>query len=291
MKKLLKSLMPNFLKKALAEALRPFGTPPLRMLNLLAFHGTFTLDVNGKPLRLTYTNKWIENDLFWKGLIGYEKVSMEIWQKAAKDAHTIIDIGANTGFFSLVGKTVNPAAIIYGFEPLPKFRALFQANCDANHYDIHVDKRAVSDFVGSSIFYVPEEFQGNEYSSSLSKEHYLKHQSTEPLQVSVEVTTFDDFMQEVNLGPIDLVKIDAEGHDFEVLAGMKETIRKYQPDFLVEIHSDEIGLNIMSLLPSSSYFYFNIDEEVGARRVPALTKSDTFNFFICKPETAAKLSL
>lgn len=292
MKKFLKSIIPNSVKKALSETLRPFGMPPKSILNLLAFQGSFNLDVDGKILRLSYTNKWIENDLFWKGFTGYEKVSMNIWMQAAKSARTIIDIGANSGFFSLVGKSVNPDADVYAFEPLPKFTALLQANCDLNqYYDIQVDKRALSNFVGSSIFYVPEEYHGNEYSSSLSKEHYLLHQSSKPQEITVGVTTFDDFVREANIRQVDLVKIDAEGHDYLVLEGMKETIKNHQPDFLVEIHSDEIGRNIMMILPPSSYLYFNINEEAGARAVSVLTKSDTFNFFICKPETAHKLSL
>jgi FkbM family methyltransferase len=286
-----KQLLPNWLKRALAKMLRRIYEPPASIKSLIAFRGRFRVKVEGKYFSLFYKDRWIERDLFWKGISGYEKESVKIWINSLKEAKTVIDIGANSGLFSLLTKTLNNAAEVYAFEPLPVFKNDLIANCTLNQFNIHVQEYALSDFTGKAKFYFPQQYAGNIYSSSLSKQHYFEHQSTKPDEIDVEVTSFDAFAHGRNITSVDLVKIDAEGHDFEVLEGMKETIIKYQPDFLVEIQSDEIGKKIMKVLPPSTYLYFNINESKGIRRVMTLTQSDTLNFFICKLHTANKLNL
>ena len=287
----LKSLFPNSLKKSLAEGMR--GKPSIhpKLVSFLAFDGDFSVKIGDRNLKLIYTNMWIENDVFWKGIDGYEKVSMDIWRKCAENAGAVMDVGANTGLFSLVAKTVNPSATVFSFEPLPFFRDIFVRNCRLNDFDIQIDDHALSNFIGASKFYVPELHKGNQYSSSLSMDHYLAHQDSKPQEVDVQVSTVDTYFQDKALTALDLVKIDAEGHDACVLEGMKETIQKFHPDFLIEVQSDEIGEQIMVILKPEEYVYYNIDEEKGARKVSSLTKSDTLNFFVCKPATATAIGL
>ena len=46
-------------------------------------------------------------------------------------------------------------------------------------------------------------------------------------------------MEEISLRSIDLLKIDTEGHEFQVVKGIAEKI-KYIKLILVEFHNDEI---------------------------------------------------
>lgn len=210
---------------------------------------------------------------------------------AVKQVKTVVDIGANIGLYSLLAKTFNPCAEVYAFEPLPVFRNDLLSNCALNKFNIHVEEVALSNFSGQAKFYVPKEYGGNLYSSSLSKQHYFNHQSTEPIEMNVAVTSFDALSKKKLFTSVDLVKIDAEGHDFEVLEGMQDTIMKNQPDFLIEIQSNEIGNKVMSILMPSVYLYFMIDENNGPIRVANLKKSSGLNFFICKHSTAKRLNL
>src|ERR1700674_1951738 len=260
MKKFAKGLLPMPVKKLVQESLRHVFVPPILVRNLLAHDGTFVVDVLGRDLVVQHTNRWIENDLFWRGLFGYEGASMRAWLALAKRARTIVDVGANTGLFSLTARCVNPKAAIHSFEPIPEFYSTLERNNDSNEARIIIHRSALSNEPGVLPMFMPHEFAGNIYSSSLSKDHYLKYQQSAPRILEVTVEVFDELAHRSAIENVDLIKVDAEGFDFKVLMGMEQTLVRDTPDFLIEISSDEIGAGIEMLLPATKYRYFNICE-------------------------------
>jgi FkbM family methyltransferase len=288
--------LPNTLKKSLAHTLKKGLTPPERFWDLLAFEGNFSVELATSPqetrtFQVTHTGEWLENSLFWKGISGYEPISFDLWQKACRFSKTIFDIGANTGLYSLIAKTIHPSSQVYAFEPLPMFNQALNKNIQLNHYDITVIDQAVSNFIGAAEFYAPQRGQGNLYSSSLSMAHYENHQTSTPIVHQVQVTTLDQFVQTREIRSVDLVKIDAEGQDANVLKGFIQGIQRFQPDFIVEVQSDEIGQEIQTLLSPDRYLYFNVDETLGLQQSDRLQKQYWLNYWICKHETAHKLNL
>jgi FkbM family methyltransferase len=283
--------VPNVVKKYLSLVLKKTLVPPESVWQWLAFRGDFRVDLGDRQLWLHHTGRGIENALFWKGLAGYEPVSLELWKNASQLARTILDIGANTGLYALISKAANPAAEVYAFEPMPQFRQELSQNIQLNQLEIEVMDQAVSDFIGTAEFFVPEVNQGNPYSASLSMEHYQNHQSSQPIVHQVPVTTLDTIVEQRHLQNIDLVKIDAEGQDAKVLRGFLASMAHNHPDFVVEIQSDEIGAEIQALLPPDRYLYFNIDEEKGLLPAKNLIRQYWLNYWICKPETAQRLGL
>ena len=59
---------------------------------------------------------------------------------------------------------------------------------------------------------------------------------------AIETTTLGSIIEETNLNKIDLIKIDTEGHEFQVIKGIKEKIKNIRY-ILVEFHNDEIYLS------------------------------------------------
>jgi FkbM family methyltransferase len=165
--------IPNFVKKALSLTLQKKIVPPERLWDLLAFEGSFSVDLDQQRFQVSHTGEWLENSLFWKGISGYEPISFELWKNACRFSQTILDIGANTGLYSLIAKTVNPGTQVYAFEPLPSFNAALRKNIRLNGFDVEVVEQAVSDFIGTAEFYAPQRGQGNLYSSSLSLERWI----------------------------------------------------------------------------------------------------------------------
>ena len=49
-------------------------------------------------------------------------------------------------------------------------------------------------------------------------------------------------MEDLNLEHVDLLKIDTEGHEFQVIKGIKDKIKKIR-FILVEFHNDEIYIS------------------------------------------------
>ncbi|NJR40816.1 MAG: FkbM family methyltransferase [Leptolyngbyaceae cyanobacterium CSU_1_4] len=283
-----RSRIPNFVKKTLSLTLQKKIIPPERFWDLLSFEGNFSVDLGNKQFQVSHTGEWLENSLFWKGLAGYEPISFELWKNACQFSQTILDIGANTGLYSLIAKTVNPSSNVYAFEPLPSFNQALKENIRLNHYDIQVIDQAVANFMGTAEFYAPQRGQGNLYSSSLSLEHYKNHQKSTPIVHQVQVTTLDTFVQKQGIRSVDLVKIDAEGQDANVLKGFLNSMQQFQPDFIVEVQSDEIGQEIQAMLPPEKYLYFNVDEVTGLKQTDSLRRNYWLNFWICKVENCAK---
>ena len=63
-------------------------------------------------------------------------------------------------------------------------------------------------------------------------------------------------LDELNLNNVDAIKIDVEGYEFEVLKGMKNTIKHNSPAIFIEVHDDRHAqmLDYMNDLE-----YYNID--------------------------------
>ncbi len=90
-------------KQPAYKVLRRLGPPPERIYRHLHFKGTIEVDVSPtEHFRMQHHGYMIENELFWKGLAGWEKVSMELWTRLSKRCNVILDIGANTGMYALV---------------------------------------------------------------------------------------------------------------------------------------------------------------------------------------------
>ena len=66
---------------------------------------------------------------------------------------TIFDVGANTGIYSLVAKTLNKEAKVFAFEPSSKLSKSLNKNNQINNYDIICEKIALSNKSDHQIFY------------------------------------------------------------------------------------------------------------------------------------------
>lgn len=67
------------------------------------------------------------------------------------------------------------------------------------------------------------------------------------------VIALDDFAEGVHMGRLDHVNIDAEGDELEILRGARETIRKFHPRLIVEVHSDAWDAVEKELKPLGDY--------------------------------------
>ena len=61
----------------------------------------------------------------------------------------------------------------------------------------------------------------------------------EEIQNVSETIKLDEFIIDKKINYIDLIKIDTEGHEFEVLDGLKENIQKVK-FILIEFQSNQI---------------------------------------------------
>jgi len=229
----------------------------------------------------------IENELFWRGLEGWEKVSAALWITLSREARTIIDVGANTGVYALMARSVNPTAEIVALEPVERIFRMLEDNLRLNGYTVHALQAAASSSDGKAFIYEPPD--AHVLSVSLNKDFNTWDPTVRP--VPVPTRALDSVARERNWTRVDLLKIDTETHEPEVLEGMRMILQRDRPTLLIEILNDTVAQRVEALVNGLGYLYFNIDEVSAPRQVEHLSRSGHYNFLICRPEVAEGLGL
>ena len=143
---------------------------------------------------------------------------------------TFIDVGANIGQELLVLARLDRSIPYIGFEPLVHAAHYVQDLITENGLtDTHsVYAVALSDTVGAAKIMLNDE---TDVSASLSTE--LRPPSMYRMRIASAVTTGDIMLQGVDR--IGAIKIDAEGHEQQVLRGLRQTIQRHRPIVILEI--------------------------------------------------------
>jgi FkbM family methyltransferase len=262
----------NFIpfKQQIFSILKIFWTPPESIFKHLHFKGKFKVKINqSKSFMLNHFGLQCENEIFWMGWKhNWEKESIKVWGKLCKDSQIILDIGANTGIYSLVAKTINPNSKVYAFEPELFFYDMLQKNNSLNNFDIQSYPKAISNYDGDIII---EAFSGQSKS------------------FTVDSITLDTFIKQNEIKKIDLIKIDVETHEPKVLEGFLNHLST----LLIEILNNDIAEIVYNQVRELGYLYFNIDERGNGsiRQTDIIEKSDYYNYLLCSPETANKIGL
>lgn len=150
------------------------------------------------------------------------------------------DIGANAGVVSYkISQILTPQEHHY-FEPNPK---LYQwAAVAMGHLDNTTGHQiAISDECGNATLYIP---RNRSAYGSLNKSD-----AAEVDEVHVELTTCDSLVFEKGFLAPHVIKIDTEGHEVKVLAGMKRLIQVHRPVIFFE-HIDITDAEIDSMTPT-----------------------------------------
>jgi len=277
-------------KQQFFTLLRTVAPVPERIYRHLHFKGIITVKVPGHgSFRIMHHGYMIENELFWSGLDGWEKVSSRLWVELCQDADVILDIGANTGVYSLIANTVNPNSTIVAVEPVERIFKRLKENIALNNAHIHPVYAAVSNRTGTAVLYdLPE----REHVLSVSLDPAWNNTNTELRPVEVPCSTVTDILAERGRSHVDLLKIDVETHEPAVLQGFLPILRRDRPTMLIELLTDEVAAQVATLIHGLDYVYFNIDDVTWPpKQVPQLTRSEHFNFLICRPEVAQRIGL
>jgi FkbM family methyltransferase len=169
------------------------------------------------------------------------------------------DIGANLGFFSLLGAHLAglEQGRVYAFEAAPDNAAAIRSNARLNGItNIEVIGGAVSSHSGRGRLQVVDD-------QSWSKlEEYGEHPYTQNV-IEVELVAIDDLVRAGALLPPTVVKIDVEGAEIAVLEGMRETIATHRPAIICELH-DTHG-EFVDAMAEHGYRLINLEGTIPVR--------------------------
>jgi len=277
------------LKKEFFSIIKLFWKPKENLYKHLHFKGVINVKIDAsKKFKMKHYGFQVENDIFWSGLTGkWERESIQVWIKLCEKANVIMDVGANTGVYALVAKTVNPNAKVYAFEPVKRVYDKLVYNNNLNKYDIICDESALSNTDGiAKIYDTPSE---HTYSVTVNKN--LNTTGLPVFETKIKTSKLSTFIAEKKITQIDLMKIDVESHEPEVLEGMGHYIEQMKPTLLIEILNNEIGAKAESFLKNKDYLYFRVDD-AGIIRTSGISVLNTYcNYLICKKDIAKYLNL
>jgi len=148
---------------------------------------------------------------------------------------TFLDVGANTGLYSLIAVTAHPRAKAVAYEPVPEIMDLLRHNVDVNKQGVRVAVRAlaVGERTGTAELHLPPPQADGTIETSASLEPEFK-ESIDRVVV-VEAATIDDAWTAEGRPEVPLVKVDVEGAEHRVLAGATELVAASRPVLTIEV--------------------------------------------------------
>jgi FkbM family methyltransferase len=140
------------------------------------------------------------------------------------------DIGANVGFFTVIGaRLVGPDGLVYAFEPVPENAAYVRLNTRLNHFqNVILTEKAVSSASGTG------ELALAAYSGGAALTTAAKPPDATKV-IDIELVSVDDLVFTHGFRPPAVVKIDVEGAELDVLKGMSRILEEIRPILLYEI--------------------------------------------------------
>lgn len=223
-------------------------------------------------------NDFLDRVFFWRGLQEYEAATFRVFLALAAEADVVLDIGANTGVFSLLACSSNPSSRVIAFEPVPEANSRLAENVRINAWQHRCEcrKEAVSSAPGTAKMHVP---YGKTPYASL---HCEGQNHLDGFLVEVPVVTIDGTLAGT---AVDLVKIDVEGHEDKVLEGMRGVLAQSRPLIIVECLCSSPYREVEGILRRFGYRFFQIMSD-GLRASPHIVpdEREQDRNWLCCPE-------
>ena len=172
-------------------------------------------------------NSFIDWNVYFYG--AYEREYLVYLKHLVKGRNdpVFVDVGANVGNHTLFMSQY--CREVHAFEPNPNVRRRLHQKLERNaiaHVVVH--GVGLGERNEDLTFFTPG--GANQGTGSFVADHDSANTAGPPLRV----VQADDYFVEMNLNRIDLIKIDVEGFERQVLAGMRRTIEKYRPLITME---------------------------------------------------------
>lgn len=147
---------------------------------------------------------WMRSDGFWESWI-------TLWfSQNVNPGDTFLDVGANVGYYSMWAAAHGCKVI--AFEPNPECAARIRWAAADNGFDIEIEEVALSDDQGEAVLWIPTGHSGGASIAGPT--------SGNGEMVNVPKWPLDD-IHRIERGQV-VMKIDAEGAEPEIWAGMQE---------------------------------------------------------------------
>jgi FkbM family methyltransferase len=177
---------------------------------------------------------------------------MDFWRESLQPGMTVIDVGANVGVYTFsAAQRVGETGRVIAIEPFSNCVQCLQETCRINDLtQVTVCRGAASDRLGSAYLSL--------HAASELNELVITPDATNRDVEEVPCLTLDSLLDQEQLQRVDWLKIDAEGHELQVLKGSDRLLSQFAPTILYENIAGHQGSNrpVAEYLLSKGYHLF-----------------------------------
>jgi len=234
------------------------------------------------------------------GYIPPPEKEMRLINAFVQEGNRCIDVGAHYGYYTVpFSSKVGPTGSVISFEPYPtNYEVLTRIIENLKLTNVTTINAALSDYESTAEMEIPP--IGHRWRDEHGLPYGLARFSSDETWVgreTVEVEKYDDL--EIAEIPIHFVKIDVEGVEYDVVKGMYESLRRFQPIVQVEIEERHLTdserpanaiLGLLGEIGYGAYTYFDGLLERGVERVEEISKDEN-NYIFITPKRAEELGL
>ncbi len=258
---------------------------------------SFNVSMEGTPVAFRFGSQGgldhIANLVQQHGLASYEAPFPGLFVALCREGSgTVLDVGANTGLFTLLAAVANPSVQVCAFEPLESVRSLLQANILRNPElaaRIAIQPFGLSSTNGSFTFYETINSYGLLSTSSSLELKHVQEIGQEYREQTIETLTLDGWGQRLGPTPVHFMKVDVEGHEHAVIAGGRTFLAQHRPYLTLEVlGSAETGV-VDNFLRETEYLDFAMAPDILRQCAMIRHHSDAWNHLMCPAERVGRL--
>jgi len=219
----------------------------------------------------------VARNVFFAGCSAAQEIAFV--RGVLKPGMNFVDVGANWGLFTLVaGQLVGSAGRVIALEPDPRILPKLKANIRRNGLNQAQVMAVAAAERDSNLLLAAHDHAGENWGVSRLIENIPAGQTT----FTVQSRRLDSLLNEAEaeaqaeagLGAVDLVKIDVEGAEDRVLAGMEPGLSSHRyRRILMELHPLQLrargrtATDVVNALIAKGYHGYSLDySEAGIRR-------------------------
>ena len=186
----------------------------------------------------------------WCGV--YDTMLIEKFMSNFEDNWTILDVGANVGYYSIPFSLEKSEQTILAFEPVyENYQTLIKAkkfnNCqNLKHYNLALG--AYEAKVEMAML------DATNTGNAVIRGNRLDNSTQEVRVTDIQMSTLDKFYEINSVSACDFIKVDIEGYELNFLEGATKTIKKYRPVIYGEFNPFFLKQNKRSSLEVCEYF-------------------------------------
>jgi FkbM family methyltransferase len=222
------------------------------------------LDMPGVSFRSV--NSPVLDAVYWFGVQGYEGRVADVWVTLCAQARSILEIGGNIGLFTVIGARATSGRYTV-LEPLPAVADELRENLRRNGIT-SVEVMEAAAIPGQTARDVKLQIPSEGRAAPVGA--YLVEGSEVTGRASTQIISVKGAASCALFKGRDLIKIDAEGIEFELLASVRDLIVATKPTLLVEIlpEAEKLGRFLSELAADVGYGIYVLPE-YGSNKIVA----------------------